>query len=132
MGLFMWRPILKNFMQDCSLMLWDHKFITNCTFVAPVTIKRPRKWIYSCEARPKSCQVILKAEKCVLFGNHNASKIWLYQLLPASPFSSAKWNYFKMELDVDPRRDDDASPTLTEGIVYIKWQQKHSGKYFSK
>ena len=79
-----------------------------------------------------SCQVILKAEKCVLFGNHNASKIWLYQLLPASPFSSEKWNYFKMELDVDPRRDDDASPTSIEGIVYIKWQQKHSGKHFSK
>ena len=88
----------------------------NCTFVAPVTIKRPRKWIYLCEGRPKSCQVILKAEKWVLFGNYNASKIWLYQLLPASPFSSAKWNYFKMELDVDPRRDDDASPTSSEGM----------------
>ena len=51
------------------------------------------------------------SKKCVLFGNHNASK---YQMLPASPFSSAKWNYFKMELDVDPRRDDDASPTSSD------------------
>ena len=32
MGLFMWRPILKNFMQDCSLMLWDHKFINASNF----------------------------------------------------------------------------------------------------
>ena len=86
----------------------------SCTFVAPVTIKRPRKRIYSREGRPKSCQVILKAEECVLFGNYNASKIWLYQLLSASPFSSAKWNYFQMELDVDRRRDDDASPTSSE------------------
>ena len=32
MGLFMWRPVLKNFMQDCSLMLWDHKFINASNF----------------------------------------------------------------------------------------------------
>ena len=25
-------PILKNFMQDCSLMLWDHKFINASNF----------------------------------------------------------------------------------------------------
>ena len=107
----------------CRIVAWCYGITNssmpvtlNCTFVAPVTIKRPRKWIYSCEGRPKRCQVILKAEKCVLFGNHNASKIWLYQLLPASPFSSAKGNYFKMELDIDTRRDDDASPTSTEGM----------------
>ena len=109
--------ILKNFMQLCYGITNSSMPVTlNCTIVAPVTIKRPRKWIYSCEGRPKRCQVILKAEKCVLYGNHNASKIWLYKLLPASPFSSAKWKYFKMELDVDPRRDDDASPTSTEGM----------------
>ena len=35
MGLFMWRPILKNFIYDqyeCSLMLWDHKFIDASNF----------------------------------------------------------------------------------------------------
>ena len=46
MGLFMWRPILKSFMQDCSLMFgitYSSMPVTlNCTFVAPVTIKRPR------------------------------------------------------------------------------------------
>ena len=31
-GLFMWRLILKNFMHDCSLMLWDHKFINASIF----------------------------------------------------------------------------------------------------
>ena len=34
----------------------------------------------------------------------------------SKPFSSVKWNYFKMELDVDPRIDDDASPTSSEGM----------------
>ena len=38
------------------------------------------------------------------------------KLLPASPFSSAKCNYFKMELDVDPQRDDDASQTSSGGM----------------
>ena len=32
MGLFMWRPILKNFMRDCSLIIWDHKFINASNF----------------------------------------------------------------------------------------------------
>ena len=85
----------------------------SCTSVEPVTIKRPKNEFIHTKADWRKSYVILKAEKCVLFGNHNASK---YQLLPASPFSSAKWNYFKMELDVDSRRDDDASPTSSEGM----------------
>ena len=95
----------------------------SCNFVEPVAIKRLRKWIYSCEDHPKSCYVILKAEKCVLFGNHNDRN---YQLLPASPFSSVKWNYSKMEPDVDP----EVIWRNVGSIVYIKWQQEHSGKPF--
>ena len=34
----------------------------NCTFVEPVTIKRPRKKNLLCEGRRKSCRVILKAD----------------------------------------------------------------------
>ena len=101
--------------------------------MAPVTIKRPRKWIYSCKGRPKSCQVILKAEKFVLFGNYNASKIWLYQLLPASPFSSAKWNYFKMERSSKGRQCITDVIWRNEGsIVYINDSRNTRVSFFKK
>ena len=47
------------------------------------------------------------------------------KLLPESPFSSAKRNCFKTELDVDPRRDDDASPTSSERMKVELFKKKN-------
>ena len=86
----------------------------NCTIVEPVTIKQPRKMNLLCEGRHKSCRAILKTDNAIYLKTTMPARFDCTKLLPASPFSSAKRNCFKMKLDVDPRRDDDAPPTSTE------------------
>ena len=88
----------------------------SCTLVAPETIKRPRKWIYSCEGRPKSCQVILKAENAYYLETTMPAKFDCTNCCQQALFPVRSEIIFKMELDVDPRRDDDASPTSSEGM----------------
>ena len=99
-----------------------------------MTIKQPRKMNLLCEGRHKSCQVILNADNANYLKMTMPARFDFTKLLPASPFSSAKRNCFKMELEVDPRKDDDASPTPSERmkveLCTKKLQQKHSGKHF--
>ena len=140
MGSFMWRPILKNFMHDCSLMLWDHKFMNGSnlkyTFVEPVTIKQPRKMNLLCEGRHKSCQVILKAVNANYLKTTMPARFHCTKLLPASYFSTAKRNHFKMEQWCRPSKGrrciTDVIWKNEDWIVYKKRQQKHSGKHLKK
>ena len=90
MSSFMWRRIIKNFMQDCSLMLWDQKFMPvtlNCIFVEPFTIKQPRKTNLLCEGQHKCCQVILKADNVNYLKTTMPARFDCTKLLKASPFS---------------------------------------------
>ena len=88
--------------------------------------QQPRKMNLLCEGRHKSCQVILKADNANYLKMTMPARFDCTKLLPASPFSSAKRNCFKMELEVDPRKDDDASPTPSERMKVELFTKNYS------